>query len=199
MEVSESGISFEFPEGTSVQKFDDSCFYRGLFTALPYAKGVDFISNNRDTFSMIEVKNCRGDEGNNRWRIAPNNQKRDTTHTEHNVEDRDSLDIEVAEKVTMTLAALLGAGTFQDKKETAKELADFYQVLMSDGVAKDKKKILVVLFLEGNFATKTRNEKMILKELQDSLQKKLRWLNCRVSVVNSNTYKKGPFDSARVV
>ena len=29
--------------------------------------------------------------------------------------------------------------------------------------------------------------KMIMKELQDSINKKLRWINCRVSVVDSDT------------
>ena len=29
---------------------------------------------------------------------------------------------------------------------------------------------------------------MIMKELQDSMNKKLRWINCRVSVVDSDTY-----------
>ena len=29
---------------------------------------------------------------------------------------------------------------------------------------------------------------MIMKELQDSINKKLRWINCRESVVDSDTY-----------
>ena len=46
----------------------------------------------------------------------------------------------------------------------------------------------VVLFLEGDFGTKTRTKKMIMQKLQDSINKKLRWINCRVSVVDSDTY-----------
>ena len=30
--------------------------------------------------------------------------------------------------------------------------------------------------------------KMIMQKLQDSINKKLRWINCRVSVVDSDTY-----------
>jgi hypothetical protein len=44
------------------------------------------------------------------------------------------------------------------------------------------------LFLEGDFGTRTRTKKMIMKELQDSMNKKLRWIDCRVSVVDSDTY-----------
>ena len=50
------------------------------------------------------------------------------------------------------------------------------------------KKKYVILFLEGDFGTKTRTKKMIMKELQDSMNKKLRWIDCRVSVVDSDTY-----------
>lgn len=94
----ESGIQFHFPEQSSVIKFDNTKFYRDYFNKLPEAKGVDFISVNKDTLAFIEVKNCTGDEGNCRWRIAPNNLKRDTTHTSVNVDRRNSLDIEVAQK-----------------------------------------------------------------------------------------------------
>ncbi len=118
----ESGIQFHFPEQSSVIKFDNTKFYRDYFNKLPEAKGVDFISVNKDTLAFIEVKNCTGDEGNCRWRIAPNNLKRDTTHTSVNVDRRNSLDIEVAQKIAMTIAALIGAKSFGDTKDCLKEL-----------------------------------------------------------------------------
>lgn len=34
---------------------------------------------------------------------------------------------------------------------------------------------------------------MIMRELQESIKTKLSWLNCRVSVVDSDTYKKELF------
>ena len=95
-----------------------------------------------------------------------------TTHTVVNVEGRDSLDIEVAQKTAMTVAALTGAKSFGDTKDC------------SD----DSKKKYVILFLEGDFGSRTRSKKMIMKELQDSMNKKLQWINCRVSVVDSDTY-----------
>ena len=184
----ESGLKFQFPENDTVIKFDGTKFYRDYFNKLPEAKGVDFISVDKNKIAFIEVKNCTGDEGNCRWRIAPNNQKRNTTHTSVDVEGRDSLDIEVAQKVAMTLSALIGAKTFENTKECVKELKEFVQFLSQDTFADDSKKKFVVLFLEGDFGTRTRSKKMIMQDLQNSMNKKLKWINCRVSVVDSNTY-----------
>ena len=174
----ESRLKFQFAENDTVIKFDDTRFYRDYFNKLPEAKGVDFISVAKDKIAFIEVKNCIGDEGNNRWRIAPDNRKRNTTHTSVNVEGRDSLDIEIAQKTAMTVAALVGAKSFGNTKEC----------LSGDSFSNDSKKKYVILFLEGDFGTKTRTKKMIMKELQDSMNKKLRWIDCRVSVVDSDTY-----------
>ncbi len=184
----ESGLKFRFPEYSSVLKFDDTKFYRDYFNKLPEAKGVDFISVDKDKIAFIEVKNCTGDEGNCRWRIAPNNQKRNTSHTLVNVEGRDSLDIEVAQKAAMTVAALVGAKSFMNIKDCVKEFEAFIQFLSKDTFSDDSKKKYVILFLEGDFGGKTRTKKMIMKALQDSMNKKLQWINCRVSVVDSDTY-----------
>lgn len=184
----ESGLKFLFPQNDTVVKFDDTKFYRDYFNKLPEAKGVDFISVDKDKIAFIEVKNCTGDESNCRWRIAPNNQKKDTTHTVVNVEGRDSLDIEVAQKTAMTVAALTGAKSFGDTKDCLEELKEYIRFLSSDRFSDDSKKKYVILFLEGDFGSRTRSKKMIMKELQDSMNKKLQWINCRVSVVDSDTY-----------
>lgn len=184
----ESGLKFLFPQNDTVVKFDDTKFYRDYFNKLPEAKGVDFISVDKDKIAFIEVKNCTGDESNCRWRIAPNNQKKNTTHTVVNVEGRDSLDIEVAQKTAMTVAALTGAKSFGDTKDCLEELKEYVQFLSSDRFSDDSKKKYVILFLEGDFGSRTRSKKMIMKELQDSMNKKLQWINCRVSVVDSDTY-----------
>lgn len=184
----ESGLKFRFSDKSTVIKFDDTLFYRKYFNKFPSSKGVDFISVDKNKIAFIEVKNCVGDEGNCRWRIAPNNQKRETTHTSVNIEGRDSLDIEVVQKVAMSIAALIGAKSFRDTKECLKELKDFIQFLSNDTFADDSKKKFVILFLEGDFGGRTRTKKMIMKALQDSLNKKLQWISCRVSVVDSDTY-----------
>ncbi|MDO5785355.1 MAG: hypothetical protein Q4P20_09880 [Eubacteriales bacterium] len=147
----------------------------------------------KDVISFIEVKNCLGDEGNCRWRILPNNHKRDTTSTKVDVEGRESLDIEVPQKVAMTLAALVSARSFGDRKSSLDELQEIITTVMSEDFADDKKKKYVILFLEGNFGGHTRSKKMIMEELQRSMNTKMRWLNCRVSVVDSTTYNKEIF------
>ena len=111
-------------------KFDDTKFYREYFNKLPEAKGVDFISVGKNKIAFIEVKNCIGDEGNCRWRIAPNNQKRNSTHTSVNIGERDSLDIEVSQKIAMTVAALMGAKSFGNTKDCLKELEKFIRLLI---------------------------------------------------------------------
>ena len=111
MIVSESDIEFTFGEqyGNLVLKYDDTPYYTERFNAQPDAKAVDFIAVSDKHYVLIEVKNCIGDESGNRWRIAPNNQKRDTAGADgRDVSTRDSLDIEVAQKTAMTLAGMVG-------------------------------------------------------------------------------------------
>lgn len=166
----ESRLKFRFAENDTVIKFDDTKFYRDYFNKLPEAKGVDFISVAKDKIAFIEVKNCTGDEGNNRWRIAPDNRKRNTTNTSVDVEGRDSLDIEIAQKTAMTVAALVGAKSFGNTKECLNELKEYIQFLSGDSFSNDSKKKYVILFLEGDFGTKTRTKKMIMQKLQDSMR-----------------------------
>ena len=164
----ESGLKFGFPEKSIVIKFDDTLFYRDYFNRFPGSKGIDFVSVSPNQIAFIEVKNCRGDEGNCRWRIA--------------------LDIEVTQKVAMTIASIIGAKSFGDKKDCLSEFDKFIQFLSSESFSDDSKKKYVILFLEGDFGSKTRSKKMIMQSLQDSMNRKLRWFNCRVSVVDSDSY-----------
>lgn len=195
MEIKEeSRLKFGFPDGSKVVKFDDSVFYRKYFNELPDSKGVDFIAVEKDNISFIEVKNCTGDEGNCRWRIYPNNRKKDTSHTKVNVKGRDSLDIEVPQKVAMTLAALSGAKTFEGSKESVEELKEIQETIFSEDFSDEKKKKYVILFLEGDFGGHTRTKKMIMSDLQKSMDKKMKWLNCKVSVVDSDTYNRKIFE-----
>lgn len=58
-----------------------------------------------------------------------------------------------------------------------------------------------VLFLEGDFDSQkisSRSKTMIMKRLQDSINKKLSWLNCRVSVVDSDTYNERYFKVEKI-
>ena len=188
MVIEESKLKFEFPEENNTIKFDDTKFYREYFNKLPEGKGVDFITLNNGMIAFIEVKNCTGDEGNCRWRIAPDNKKKNTTSTTIDVTGRDSLDIEVSQKVAMTLAALAGAKSFGDRKESLAEIKELVNSFSEKILRDDKKKKYVILFLEGDFASHTKSKKMIMSALQKSISRKLEWFDCKVSVVDSDTY-----------
>lgn len=110
--------------------------------------------------------------------------------------EKDSLsfiEIEVPEKVAMTLAALAGAKSFEGSKTSVEELKDIQNTIFSEDFSDDKKKKYVILFLEGDFGGHTRTKKMIMSELQKSMNVKMRWLNCKVSVVDSSTYDEKIF------
>lgn len=47
-------------------------------------------------------------------------------------------------------------------------------------------------------SSRTRSEKMIMKDLKDSIKEKLDWLNCRILVENINTHLKDIY-SANIV
>lgn len=189
----ESRLKFGYQEGSHVVKFDDTKYYRNSFNSLPESKGVDFVVVQRDSISFIEVKNCLGDEGNCRWRIIPDNRKRMTASTKVNIDGRNSLDIEVSQKVAMTLAALVGARSFWEDKSSLEDLKEIVETVFSKDFVNNKKKKYVILFLEGNFGSHTRTKKMIMSDLQRSINKKMRWMNCKVSVVDSSTYNKKIF------
>ena len=188
MIIGESDIQIEFPDNRTKVKFDEEIFYRNCFNRFPESKGVDFITDGKDLIAFIEVKNCRGHEGDNRWRIAPNNQKRDTAHVAHDVSGRDSLDIEVAQKAAMTLVALCGAYSFGDRKDSLGKLKEIAAGISGERFAQTGKKKLIILVLEGDFGTHTRPKKAIMSELQRNIMSKMQWLDCKVSVVDSDTY-----------
>lgn len=190
MEITESGLTFHFTSNSTL-KFDDTRFYREHFNSLPGSKGVDILCNSTEWFVMLEIKNCLGQEAENRWRIAPNNQKKHLAP--ENAESRDSLDTEVAQKVAMTISCLTGATTFGNLRQVTQPLIPFSDALNSEEYSTYTKKLLIILFLEGQFGSQTRTKKMIMSNLQYSLQKKLDWLNCSVSVVDSSTYDHSIF------
>lgn len=193
MEIEESGIKFEFPNGNTTVKFDDDKYYRKFFCKVDGAKGVDFISSSEMQLLFVEVKNCAGHESECTWRIFPNKKKLSTTHTTVDTKNRESLDIEVAQKVAMSIACIVGAHTYLDRRETGKDIVSFGEQILSEKFALDKKSWYVILFLEGDFSCESRSKKMIMQELQQSLSNKLSWLNCRVSVVDSHTYPRKLF------
>lgn len=189
----ESGLKFIFADDSKTVKYDDSSFYRKYVNQLPESKGVDFISVQSGRLVFTEVKNCKGYESDCNWRIWPDNRKRNTSHTSVKTDNRDSLDIEISEKVAMTIAGLIGAYTKTAGTEAAEELSGYTDTLIAPVIKAGNKQLLIILFLEGNFGCETRSKEMIMWELEKSIRKKLAWLNCLVSVVDSNTYQKKMF------
>lgn len=183
MDIKEGNLTFVFPAGIDAQKFDDTNFYRKYFNKLPGGKGVDIIANSKEWVQLIEIKNCIGHEAENIRRTSTNNSRM--------ADGEDSFDVEISKKVASTIACLYGAWTKQKGSDSALKLSSIWNGACSTQIPNDKKQILVVLFLEGDFGSagpESRSKKTIMKNLQDSISNKLSWLNCRVSVVDSTTY-----------
>ncbi|MBR6574177.1 MAG: hypothetical protein IKK61_04205 [Clostridia bacterium] len=188
--IKESGFGFCFSQGSAI-KFDDTPYYRKCFVSFPAAKGVDILYKDQGQLVLLEIKNCKGHEADNRWRIDPDNKKAHLAPEDSH--DRDSLDIEIAQKVAMTIACLIGAVTTGVENGAANSIIPYANMLVDKGISTKEKNLLIILLLEGDFGGRTRTKKMQMESLQVSLRKKLRWLNCTVSVVDSNTYNKKLF------
>ena len=197
MKLSESNLEFDFVGNITATKFDDTDFYKKSFQHMPNAKGVDFIAISNETIIFIEVKNCKGHESDNRYRIEPNNRKISTAPTSVDVTDKESLDIEVSKKVAMSLACLVGAHT-KPQFQNSDELKPYSLAMMRPEVAKGNKSIKVLLFLEGDFESRTRSKKAIMYSLADSIKKKLSWLNCQVFVEDSTTQSRRFFTATNL-
>ena len=130
------------------------------------------------------------------WRTTCNNGKVLTTQTTVDTTGRDSFDIEISKKVAMTIACLIGAYSKKDICAATGALLEFAQMFEREEVIKNQK-IFIILFLEGNFNSKVRNKMLIMKNIEDSIKKKLHWLNCKVSVVDSSTYHHDFFDVSK--
>ena len=183
--INESNLLFSFPKGDYLVKFDETSFYKESFDSFVGSKGVDFIFLKRKDkrLYLVEVKNCNGHENENRWRICPNDKKVESAALKPDSDGKHSLDIEIAQKIAMTMACLAGADTFKlDKK--AKDYLEFQQYLHKE----EKPMICVVLILEGKFSSYSRSKKMIMSDLKRSIERKLRWLNCKVMVEDMDTH-----------
>ena len=193
MIIEESGLKFEFNEEAAVVKYDDSSFYRNYMNQLSESKGVDFISFYGERLVFTEVKNFKGHEAESRWRIYPNNKKIKSMQISAEPAGKDSLDIEISKKVAMTIDGLIGAYTKASGCEAAETLIKHSRALISPVVRAGTTQLLIVLVLEGDFGCETRRKTTIMRDLEMSIKKKLAWLNCLVSVVDSDTYKKQIF------
>ena len=81
----------------------------------------------------------------------------------------------------------------------ADELKPYFQELTSKKYENGKKVLQIILFLEGDFGSKTRTKKMIMKRIRDKISEKLKWLNCVVRVVDLDTYNKNGYSVENVM
>lgn len=177
MEIRESDMLFSFHDDVAVVKYDDMPFYRKSYNALEGSKGVDIIADSAFALYFVEVKNCEGSaENQDAWR-------RHYAGTRN----MDALASEVASKVAHTCACLAGVSTYGERNADAISLLDFAAALHATSIASLEKKLLVLLYLEGDFSCKSRSNDAIYRELQNRIKKRLKWLNCRVSVVSTKT------------
>lgn len=186
--LDESGLRFAF-DGDAV-KFDETAYYRRHFVYQPEGKGVDFIALSPNRIQMIEVKNCLGNEAENQWRIGKDNSSRAKRTPGQDETDRDNVDIEIAKKVASTIACLYGAWTKASRSDSAETLAELWKAVTDSQLPADRKQLQVILFLEGNFGCHTRPKTAIMKALEENIQKKLSWLNCKVSVIDSEQCRR---------
>ena len=174
--MQESGFDFTF-SGDAL-KFDETEYYKQFKSYMPNGKGVDFLSKSPDSFLLMEVKNCLNYEQENIWR----------TKTDYVNEDgEESFDIEVAKKVECTLACLVGARIAYSLGK-ADELKPYFEAISSPKFERGQKSLKIILFLEGDFKSKTRSKKMIMKRIQEKIAMKMKWLNCIVRVVDLSSY-----------
>ena len=200
MDIKEGNLIFSFSNEYTAIKFDDTGFYRNRFSKSPDSKGVDIIADSKDVIQIIEIKNCVGFERDNLWRTATNNRLKDKEELKHVNLHKDSLDIEVSKKLLDTIACLVGAWTKKEQSENANELTEYFKGITDINVCNFKKQIWVILFLEGDFSAlvRTRSKKMIMNELQKSMKDKLQWLNCKVVVMDSETYNNKLFEVSKI-
>ena len=134
MEIKEKSLSFLFSSASHAIKFDDTAFYRKRFNNLPSAKGVDIIATSAQWVQLIEIKDCRGHESENRWKTAINNSSIGLAPNNIDGDHKNSFDIEVAKKVSSTLACLYGAWTKKEQMDITSELLPCWTNLNDDSI-----------------------------------------------------------------
>lgn len=183
MTISEKRLEFCFPDHYTVLKFDDRPFYKKCYNHVQGGKGVDIVACDKDNYHIIEVKDCsQSASGEDKWRRAY-----------HGSENMNTLATEIALKVAHTCACLCGAATHGKRNKDALEYLDAALGLQDQRIAETKKKLYVLLYLEGDFSCQTRSNKMILGQIREKIKPQLKWLNCTVDVVSTALHHSRDF------
>lgn len=180
MAIKEKNLYFEFADNIKDIKFDDNNYYRKRFNNIQESKAVDILAYGDKVFLFIEIKDFKGYEIQNYRRLKVN----------YNNDGEESLDYEVAKKVTMTLSCIFGAAMSGEER-----ISRFFEklVLKMNSGSKDIK-INIILFLEGKFKNSTKT----FKAITDSLKKKLCWLPLDTKILVENIEMHNKFDIFKV-
>lgn len=183
MEIIENRLRFVFPDNVHCRKYDDTDFYRQLYEKMSEAKGVDIVASSSDCCYIIEVKDCSDTaENQDKWRRAYSGER-----------NMDSLAQEIALKVAHTCAAIYGVSTYGERNKNATDLLDVANGMSGKQIADLSKKLLVLLYLEGDFSTETRKNTMIRRDIRQRIERRLKWLNCKVDVVSTEFHAAKDF------
>jgi len=178
-EVTEGRLTFHFPEGWQLAKYDDSTWYRQRMKSR--LKGVDILAQDGGrTHWWVEVKDCEGYEPENRPRLSGTDPT-EVIHARQWVEQqglKPTVQVarrkpfivdEIEEKLRDTLAALTIA-----QREGEPELAGFYAAQAPSPTLR------VVLLLTWN----QRDFKRLASRLQTRLERALAPYGIQGFVVN---------------
>ena len=192
MEIIEGDWSFSCSDDCcKASKLDEESFYRNRCEMLDGFKAVDIVIYNdkHKQICFLECKDFSNHETENKWRLIPNNgAKRETN--KYVKDGKDSLDIEFEKKVVSSIACIYGAKTMAKDNDISQALKDMAEKTFSSNVLKNK--IYVALFVEGITKVKTRTPEMQMSCLMEAIKNKLKWLNCKVYVVNNKSVKETP-------
>jgi hypothetical protein len=178
MVIDEGILSFEFQERFKAMKFDDSNYYRHHFARLPDSKAIDVLAASDDEIVMMEIKDFTGHERENANRMKVNFSSED---------GKESLDREFSKKIRDSLACILSSAI----KKTDNDVSPYYNSF-ANYINKSGMKIYLILFIEGNYPDFAARATVI----RDSIKKKLKSLDVRISIENLQESERSGFYTA---
>lgn len=170
-EFCESGLHFKFDESWDVCQLDQEADYRKKISKkVPDTKCIDFIGFNETQriLLFVEVKSFRG--------------YGDHTNINRLTGEKDSLVVEIAQKVRDSLATIMGGARISTHK------ADKWKKYV-DHLNKNKPlKIVAWVELDVSTAARLDRAKSKMKIKRDNLRKHFTWLTSDVQLLNVKNY-----------
>jgi hypothetical protein len=170
--ITEKKLTFSFPEGWVVNKYDEQSFYRQKVQKCRGTAAVDILALSETDLFLIEVKDFRKHRIENKKRFQ---------HAE--------LADEFAQKVRDTIASLYGAYRWHNSIFTP--FCHYLYVNLKKEERRDIRRITAILFLEEDMPpVKARDFKVVHRYLRENMQMKLKFLQIRCQIYNKKTLPK---------